>query len=152
MTMLGPDFALAFLAPSISALKALEGTLLLKVSSSCHREMCVSSCRLQWTDKGRSLIVMKQSKTICLCCAESERLFMEACERMQAIGGQLVQISFEPFAETARLLYTSAFMAERYAGIRTFLEGKVGGLFPFHTISDPGYLWPYKSEVWTPEY
>ncbi|CAK0786092.1 hypothetical protein CVIRNUC_009305 [Coccomyxa viridis] len=56
--------------------------------------------------------------------SESRRLFMEACERMQAIGGQLVQIRFEPFAETARLLYTSAFMAERYAGIRTFLEGK----------------------------
>ena len=47
---------------------------------------------------------------------------------MQEIGGQLVHISFEPFAETARLLYTSAFMAERYAGIRIFIEGKVGGL------------------------
>ena len=47
---------------------------------------------------------------------------------MQEIGGQLVHISFEPFAETARLLYTSAFMAERYAGIRNFIEGKVGGL------------------------
>ena len=30
---------------------------------------------------------------------------------MQAIGGQPVHINFEPFAETARLLYTSAFMA-----------------------------------------
>ena len=45
---------------------------------------------------------------------------------MQAIGGQPVQIRFEPFAETARLLYTTAFMAERYAGIRAFVEGKVG--------------------------
>lgn len=45
---------------------------------------------------------------------------------MESIGGQLVQINFEPFAETARLLYTSAFMAERYAGIRAFVEGKVG--------------------------
>ena len=77
---------------------------------------------------GCRLNAISHLKTICLRCAESGRLFVEACERMQAIGGQLVQISFEPFAETARLLYTSAFMAERYAGIRTFIEGKVGGL------------------------
>ncbi len=45
---------------------------------------------------------------------------------MQAVGGQLKEIDFEPFAETARLLYTSAFMAERYKCIRAFMEGKVG--------------------------
>ena len=92
--------------------------------------------------RGCTLIVMNHSKTICLHCAESRRLFMEACERMQAIGGQLVQIRFEPFAETARLLYTSAFMAERYAGIRTFLEGKVSGLLLLCTIRDAGSCLP----------
>ena len=92
--------------------------------------------------RGRRLIVMNHLKTICLHCAESRRLFMEACERMQAIGGQLVQIRFEAFAETARLLYTSAFMAERYAGIRTFIEGKVGGLLLFCTLRDAGARLP----------
>ena len=67
---------------------------------------------------------------------------MEACERMHEIGGQLVQITFEPFAETARLLYTSAFMAERYSGIRTFIEGKVSGsalLWAIREIASRGY-------------
>ena len=38
------------------------------------------------------------------------------------MGGQRVSINFSPFEEVARLLYESAFIAERYSGIRTFLE------------------------------
>lgn len=33
-----------------------------------------------------------------------------------------MSINFSPFEEVARLLYESAFVAERYSGIRTFLE------------------------------
>ena len=36
-----------------------------------------------------------------------------------------MSIDFAPFATAAGMLYTSAFLAERYAGIRTFLESKV---------------------------
>ena len=31
-------------------------------------------------------------------------------------------VDFEAFAATADLLYTSAFLAERYSGVRAFLE------------------------------
>ncbi len=41
---------------------------------------------------------------------------------LQQLGGVTVPIDFEPFAATANLLYTSAFLAERYSGVRTFLE------------------------------
>lgn len=66
---------------------------------------------------------------ICVCCcAGYERLFKEACERLQEQGGVPVPIDFSAFARTAGMLYTSAFLAERYAGIRGFLESKVCAL------------------------
>ncbi|KAL4418868.1 hypothetical protein ABPG77_002624 [Micractinium sp. CCAP 211/92] len=47
----------------------------------------------------------------------------EAVARLHALGGQPVaDFDFAPFAKTAVLLYGAAFVAERYAGIRTFLE------------------------------
>ena len=51
-----------------------------------------------------------------------ERLYGEAVQRLQQLGGVPVPIDFEPFATTAELLYTSAFLAERYSGVRSFLE------------------------------
>lgn len=56
------------------------------------------------------------------CLAGYERLFGEAVQRLQQLGGLAVPIDFEPFATTANLLYTSAFLAERYSGVRDFLE------------------------------
>lgn len=54
-----------------------------------------------------------------------ERLFKEACERLHDQGGVPVIIDFSSFAKAAGMLYTSAFLAERHAGIRPFLESKV---------------------------
>ncbi len=51
--------------------------------------------------------------------------FAAAVQRLQEAGGQLVQeFDFEPFAATAALLYQSSFIAERYSGIRAFLDSK----------------------------
>ena len=67
-----------------------------------------------------------------MCSAEYQELFADAVKMLQQQGGQQVEIDFSPFADTARLLYESAFVAERYSGIRGFLDnGKVGSLaFP----------------------
>lgn len=54
--------------------------------------------------------------------AEYHDLFKEAIKRLEKQGGRLVQIDFTPFAAVAKLLYESAFVAERYSGIRSFLE------------------------------
>lgn len=64
----------------------------------------------------------------------------EAVARLEALGGERVQdFDFAPFAETAVLLYGAAFVAERYAGIRAFLEqqqeqtpAKPGSLVDIH--------------------
>jgi Asp-tRNA(Asn)/Glu-tRNA(Gln) amidotransferase A subunit family amidase len=56
-----------------------------------------------------------------------QRLYDEAVQRLEDLGGTAVPIDFEAFAHTASLLYTSAFLAERYSGVRSFLEsGQVG--------------------------
>eukprot|EP00891_Asterochloris_glomerata_P000621 jgi/Astpho2/621/Aster-04463 len=64
-----------------------------------------------------------------------ERLFGEAVAQLNSLGGTQVDIDFTPFAETAALLYESSFVAERYAGIRAFLErasGTANGLRDDH--------------------
>ncbi|MDP2024742.1 allophanate hydrolase [Sulfuriferula sp.] len=53
---------------------------------------------------------------------EGERLFGEAVARMQALGGQPVEIDFGPFLETARLLYDGPWVAERYEAIKDFFD------------------------------
>ncbi len=51
-----------------------------------------------------------------------ERLYREAAQRLEQLGGVPVPIDFDPFATIAGLLYTSACLAERYSGVRAFLE------------------------------
>ncbi|PTQ88044.1 allophanate hydrolase [Nitrosomonas ureae] len=53
---------------------------------------------------------------------DSERLFDETITRMQALGGEAVEVDFEPFLEAARLLYEGPWVAERYAAIQSFFE------------------------------
>lgn len=56
---------------------------------------------------------------------------LEAVKRLQSIGGEQVHdFDFKPFAETAVMLYGGSFVAERYAGIRAFLESRAPGLEP----------------------
>ncbi len=44
---------------------------------------------------------------------EAEKLFQQACEELKELGGEPVQIDFEPFLKTARLLYEGPWVAER---------------------------------------
>ncbi len=44
---------------------------------------------------------------------ESEALFNHACRQLEELGGQCLVIDFEPFLETARLLYEGPWVAER---------------------------------------
>ncbi|SFN99208.1 allophanate hydrolase [Nitrosospira briensis] len=53
---------------------------------------------------------------------ESERLFTEAVAKLQALGGEAVEIDFAPFLEAARLLYEGPWVAERYAAIQQFFD------------------------------
>jgi allophanate hydrolase len=62
--------------------------------------------------------------------AEAERLFGEAMERLQALGGAPVEVDLAPFLETARLLYGGPWVAERYLAIRDFFDAQAEKVFP----------------------
>jgi allophanate hydrolase len=62
--------------------------------------------------------------------AEYTRLFSEAVTRLESLGGRCVEIDFEPFLATARLLYEGPWVAERYCAVGDFLERQPNSLHP----------------------
>ena len=63
---------------------------------------------------------------------ETPRLFRAMVEHLERLGGEAVRIEFEPFLETARLLYDGPWVAERYVAIREFIEAPSRGAAPGH--------------------
>lgn len=61
---------------------------------------------------------------------ETPELFNQAIKQLESLGGKTVEIDFEPFLETARLLYEGPWVAERYAAIKEFFETKPDAIFP----------------------
>jgi len=57
-------------------------------------------------------------------------LFAEAVKRLESIGGQRVEIDFRPFQETAELLYSGPWVAERLAALTPFIDEKPEALHP----------------------
>jgi allophanate hydrolase len=49
---------------------------------------------------------------------EAEKLFFEAVKKFESIGAKAVEIDFEPFIETANLLYSGPWVTERYIAIK----------------------------------
>ncbi|MEQ1487581.1 MAG: allophanate hydrolase [Methylotenera sp.] len=62
--------------------------------------------------------------------AESAQLFHQAIERLEKVGGKMLEIDFAPFIETAQLLYEGPWVAERYAAIKEFFDAKPEAIFP----------------------
>ncbi len=56
--------------------------------------------------------------------------FDAAIDQARALGAELVELDFEPFYETARLLYEGPWVAERYGAIRDFIERQPDAVFP----------------------
>jgi allophanate hydrolase len=61
---------------------------------------------------------------------EAERLYFEAVERMEAMGGRKTVIDFGIFRAAADLLYAGPWVAERYAAIREFIESHADEMNP----------------------
>jgi len=57
-------------------------------------------------------------------------MFARAVERLQAIGGTVVEIDFSPFREAASLLYAGPWVAERTAAVGDFIERGAPDLHP----------------------
>ncbi|NOT15636.1 MAG: allophanate hydrolase [Methylotenera sp.] len=81
-------------------------------------------------EEGFNFGVPKQNQLAFFNNNETPELFKQAIEQLKALGGKAVEIDFEPFLETARLLYEGPWVAERYTAIREFFETKPDSIFP----------------------
>jgi allophanate hydrolase len=59
---------------------------------------------------------------------DAERNYHTAIAQLQALGSQVMTINFQPFAETAQLLYEGAWVAERTAAVGEFLAQNHPGI------------------------
>jgi allophanate hydrolase len=57
-------------------------------------------------------------------------LYEQGLQRLKAIGGNLVEIDFQPFHQAANLLYSGAWVAERLAAIQSFFETQADAIHP----------------------
>jgi allophanate hydrolase len=53
---------------------------------------------------------------------EAAALYEKAIGRLTELGGQAIEIDYEPFRASAALLYQGPWVAERYAAIKNFIE------------------------------
>ncbi|MEW5305220.1 MAG: hypothetical protein WDW36_007776 [Sanguina aurantia] len=71
--------------------------------------------------------------------SQCQASFAAAVARLTALGGKQVTIDFSPLLEIAAMLYTASFVAERYSGIREFLES------PLEQDPPAGWVGPAKA-------
>lgn len=61
---------------------------------------------------------------------EAAKLYAAALDKLEALGGERVELDFGPFLETARLLYEGPWVAERWLVVRELLEKKPEAVHP----------------------
>jgi allophanate hydrolase len=78
--------------------------------------------------------------------------YQEALVHAQALGAELVEIDFAPFAETARLLYEGPWVAERYQAIRAFIDAQPDSVFPVTRQITLGGAKPLAADAFAAQY
>lgn len=63
-------------------------------------------------------------------CTEGPEQFAQAIARLEALGGQAVEVDFTPFLEAARLLYEGPWVAERYSVVGELIEQQPDAVLP----------------------
>ncbi|MBX3453812.1 allophanate hydrolase [Ferrovibrio sp.] len=62
--------------------------------------------------------------------AEAARVFAIAIERLQAMGGEMVEVDYAPFAEAQAMLYSPPGAAERTTALSDFLAAQPDAIHP----------------------
>ncbi len=62
--------------------------------------------------------------------ADVERLFDAAIARLERMGGTRVELDYRPFHAVAKMLYEDAFIARRYANLRSFFDLHEAEIYP----------------------
>ncbi|SFI67760.1 allophanate hydrolase [Nitrosomonas sp. Nm34] len=125
---------------SIFALTAADAARILEVSAGYDAEDIYSRQREEYNfDFGAvshfRFAVPRRQQLQFFGNLESERLFYEAVASIHTLGGEAIEIDFEPFLEAARLLYEGPWIAERYTAIQSLFESKGDQIIaPIHEI------------------
>jgi allophanate hydrolase len=61
---------------------------------------------------------------------QNPKLYESALERLQSLGGEPVEIDFEPFRKAAQLLYCGPWVAERFAAVGRFIQDHPNAVHP----------------------
>jgi allophanate hydrolase len=61
---------------------------------------------------------------------EAKKLFEKAIEKLTSLGGKKVEIDFEPFIQSANLLYSGPWVSERYIAIKEIMQINPDILYP----------------------
>lgn len=78
--------------------------------------------------------------------------YADAQAHARALGAELVEIDFAPFAETARLLYEGPWVAERYQAIRAFIDTQPESVFPVTREITLGGAKPLAADAFAAQY
>ena len=78
--------------------------------------------------------------------------FANALAHAKTLGAELVEVDFEPFFETARLLYEGPWVAERYQAIRAFIDAQPDALFPVTRDIIRGGAKPLAADAFAAQY
>ena len=60
----------------------------------------------------------------------AQDLYVEAIDSFKQLGGEIVEISIEPFLTAAQLLYEGPWVTERYIAIKDFLNSNANDVYP----------------------
>ncbi len=86
--------------------------------------------RLPW-GVGAARIAIPHGDALTFCGDErAAAAWSQACARAAALGWQLVEIDFAPFAEAAALLYEGPWVAERFAAVGEFIAANPAAIDP----------------------
>ena len=62
--------------------------------------------------------------------SEAKKLFEKAVQKLINLGGKKVEIDFEPFIQSANLLYSGPWVSERYIAIKEIMQTNPDILYP----------------------
>ena len=84
--------------------------------------------------------------------AQAAQAFDAALARVESLGCRITRVPFEPLARAAHLLYQGPWVAERYAAVGAYLEGRPEGADPTVTAIVLGGATPLAHELFSAKY
>ena len=122
------DCVSIFALTAEDAAKVLESAQGFDAEDAYSRKATIEKSTI--SDKSFTFGVPKLAQLAFFDNTETPALFKQAVQQLESLGGKAVEIDFEPFLETARLLYEGPWVAERYAAISEFFDTKPDSIFP----------------------